>query len=144
MHPGLRMLNLAEATIQFPPREKTDAMDDERRSETPGRRESDSKPSAWNDPRFWLSVLGIILTIVLTLLAYITNQLAAINAYQKSTNDAVLIVTTKQAADNKSIEERVSKLENAVTTQQQAYNFNFTTRLAVVEAKAGVKPKGDE
>jgi len=116
-------------------------MDDERRSETPGRRDSDAKTTAWSDPRFWLSVLGVILTIVLTLLAYITNQLAAINAYQKSTNDAVLIVTTKQAADNKSMEERVSKLENAMTAQLQAYNFNFTTRLAVVEAKAGVKQK---
>lgn len=124
--------------------ETTDAMDDERRSGDAGRRESDAKASAWNDPRFWLSVLGIILTIVLTLLAYITNQLAAINAYQKSTNDAVLIVTTKQAADNKSLEDRVAKLENATTIQQSAYNFNFTTRLAVVEAKAGVKPKGEE
>src|SRR5688572_19740161 len=108
MHQRFRMLNLAEVIIPFSPHKTTDAMDDERRSEPPGRRDSDAPKSAWNDPRFWLSVLGIILTIVLTLLAYITNQLAAINAYQKSTNDAVLIVTTKQAADAKSIEERVS------------------------------------
>lgn len=143
MHSRHHMLNLAEVTIPFSPREKTDAMDDDRRSETPGRRDSDAPRTAWNDPRFWLSVLSFMMIIVLALLGYISSQLAAVNAYVKATNDAVLIVTTKQAADAKSIEDRVSKLENAVTVQQQAYNFNFTGRLAVVEARAGLKPRGD-
>jgi hypothetical protein len=139
MHPRFGMSSLD--ALRFPIRavEAESAMDDERRSETPGRRESDAK-SAWNDPRFWLSVLSFMMIIVLALLGYISSQLAAVNAYVKATNDAVLIVTTKQAADAKSIEDRVSKLENAVTTQQQAYNFNFTTRLANVEARAGIKP----
>lgn len=119
----------------------TAAMDDDRRSETPGRRESDRQQSPWNDPRLWVAVCGIMLTIVLALLGFISSQLAQINASVKATNDAVLIVTTKQEADNKSIEDRVKKLEDAVTTQQQAYNYNFTTRLAGVEAAVKINRK---
>ncbi len=105
---------------------------DDRRSDNLGRRESDHSP--WRDPKLWVSVLGVVLVIVLALLGYISTQLAQINASVKSTNDAVLIVTTKQASEQKSLEDRVAKLESAITTQQQAYNFNFTSRLAGVEA----------
>lgn len=144
------MLNQAEIlTPHFPASDA--AMDDERRSESPGRRESDHKPSPWVDPRLWASVLGLFLTIVMGLLSYISSQLAsvnadvkAMNAYVKATNDAVLVVTTKQAADDEALRERVAKLESAVATQQQAYNFNFTTRLAVVESRAGIKPPAEK
>lgn len=107
------------------------AMEDERHNNTPGRREN---RSPWNDPRTWVGICALMLTILSALLGFISTQLAQINASIKSTNDAVLIVTTKQTGDNKSLEDRVAKLENAVTTQQQAYNFNFASRLAGVEA----------
>jgi hypothetical protein len=66
-------------------------------------------------------------------------QLVAISADVRSTRDLILTTQTKQTADIAALTERMSKVENAMSTQQQAYNFNFTTRLAAIEAKTGIK-----
>lgn len=104
----------------------------------------DRRESAWQDPRTWVSVLGILLTIALAILGFIASQLASINQSVQSTRDAVLIVTTRQEADNKSLTERVQKLENAMVAQEKGFNFNFTTRLAGVEAQLKVKPPKEQ
>lgn len=99
----------------------------------------DRRESAWQDPRTWVSILGVMLMLLLTTLGYIVSVLTSINTSVQQTGTAVTIVTTKQEMDSKSFSDRIVKLENAVTTQQQAYNYNMTTRLANVEAKLSVK-----
>lgn len=68
-------------------------------------------------------------------------KLDAISSGVASTHDLILTTTTKQTAQIEALTERTKNLENAMETQTKAYNFQFTTRLAVVEARAGVKQK---
>lgn len=66
-------------------------------------------------------------------------QLIAISADVRSTRDLILTTQTKQTAEIAALTERVDKSEKMLATQQ-AYNFNFTTRLANTEARVGISP----
>lgn len=100
---------------------------------------ADRRESAWSDPRLWVSVGAVALTIVLAVLGYIAALLSSISASVQTTRDAVIVVTTRQEKDSEALRERLVKVEAAVSTQEKAYNFNFTTRLAKVEAVLGIK-----
>lgn len=115
----------------------------DRREGEADRRHSDNA-SAWRDPRTWLAFAAILVAIGTTLLGYIASQLSTINASVKVTHDIVLRETTRQAAEIKALEERLAKAENAIDTQNKAYNFNFTTRLAGVEAALRIKQKSNQ
>jgi hypothetical protein len=110
------------------------------------RREDDriraaARDNPWNKPALWLGVLGVLLTIVMAIMGFIASQLASISTIVQSTRDAVIVVTTRQERDNVALDQRVQKLETAVETQQKAYNFNFTSRLATAEAQLGLQPQ---
>lgn len=115
---------------------QTDAMDeerDERRSGTDRR-----SHSGWSDPKTWVSIVAVLLSIVIALSGYLAATLSTI----KDNVQTIVVSTAKQEEKMKAVEDRVKKLEDFESTQREAYNFNFTTRLAVVEAKTGVKPNG--
>jgi hypothetical protein len=117
---------------------------EERRSGSDRRSESALRaPSPWVDPRLWLTAMGLLLTVALAVLGYIAAQLQSINTSVQATRDMVLQVTSRQTAEIAAMEDRIKNLESAMVTQTQAYNFNFTTRLAAVEAKAGIKQRED-
>lgn len=105
---------------------------------------ADRRDSVWNDPRLWVSICGVLLTLVLFTVGFVAAQLSSIKDSVQSSRDAITVVTTRQATENEALRDRVSKLENFMTIQQQAYNYNVTTRLAVVEAKNGIKPPSKE
>ena len=135
-----KKIELVNAELQEQEQEPEVAMPDRRGRDSP-----------WSDPILWVTVCGILLTIFIAILSFIWAQLASINAAlegarteQRLTRDAVLVVTTRQEADSRSIDDRVKKLENAMDTQSKAYNFNFTTRLAAIEAKIGFKQQQEE
>lgn len=111
-------------------------IDDRRQS---ARRESDR--SVWSNPQLWVSICTVLLTLAITILGFIASQLSQMNARLQATSDTMLTSTTRQSAEISSLAARIDKLENAMDTQTKAYNFNLSTRLAVVEAKTGVKPK---
>jgi hypothetical protein len=97
--------------------------------------------SPWQNPQIYISFAALMLTLVLTVLGVIASQLNTISNSLQSTRDIMLTVTTRQTTEIQNLGERVKSLENAMETQSKAYNFNFSTRLAVVEAKAGVRPR---
>jgi hypothetical protein len=132
----MRAGNIMTDTI--PPLHLADEQDDieSKEATVPDRRES-----AWRDPRTWLAFAALLIAVGTTLLGFIASQLTAINQSVKTTHDIVLTVTTRQAAEIKALEERLAKAESAIDTQNKAYNFNFTTRLAGVEAALKLKQK---
>lgn len=106
----------------------------------------DRRESVWSDPRLWVSVCSILLTLVLALVTFLVAKLSAFDTSLQSTRDLVLIVQTRQDAEraastakDQALEARLARVESMLATQQQAYNFNFSTRLAGVEAKLGIK-----
>lgn len=123
--------------------------EDEAEHAVPDRRSSD-----WREPKFWVAVGSLCVVLIggfwtiasregekSRQLAEMNQSLAAISADVRNTRDLVLTNTTKTTADMAAMSERVGKLETAMTAQQQAYNFNFTSRLAAVEARVGIKSK---
>jgi BMFP domain-containing protein YqiC len=115
----------------------------DRREEDHNRSHESSK---WANPSLWVSVCGLLLTITLATFGFIASKLSTIDASIQSTRDevqstrtAVVAVTTRQERDNGALEARIENLENAINVQQNAFNFNFTTRLATAEAKVGIR-----
>lgn len=112
--------------------------------------------SAWTDPHFWMP---IIINAVASLIAIVTivnnthsdivslkEKIAELRG-QVSTLQSLATTTTEQKGKMEALTDRVVKLENFKDTQEQAYNFNFTTRLAGAEARLGIsqssKKRGD-
>lgn len=103
--------------------------------------------SAWTDPHFWMP---LIIQAVISLIAIVTiiNQTGAdIRVLKEKVDELKGQVTTLQSLASATIEtkgriealtDRVVKLENFKDTQELAYNFNFTTRLAHAESKLGI------
>lgn len=135
----LQLINEGEGAIV-----RNDENED-RRSGHDRRQNSDSTEShrlnLWANPQLWLSVMGLLLTIGMAVLGYIASQLSTIQASVQTTRDLVLQSTAKQTAEITELRGRIEKLENDMDTQTKAYNYNITTRLAVVEAKIGVSRK---
>lgn len=105
--------------------------------------------SAWTDPHFWMP---IIINVVASLIAIVTivnnthsdvvslkEKIAELRG-QVTTLQSLVTVTTEQKGKIEALTDRVGKLENFQSTQEQAYNFNFTTRLARAEEHLGIRP----
>lgn len=112
--------------------------------------------SAWTDPHFWVPIVIqaiISFAAIVTIVANTRSDLVSLKSKidelkgQVATLQSLATVTTEQKGDIKALDARVGKLENFESTQTQAYNYNFTTRLAGVEAKVGIqrgaKKEGD-
>lgn len=104
--------------------------------------------SAWTDPHFWIPIgiqalisFAAIVTIVANTRSDITGLKETIAELrgQVTMLQSLVTVTTEQKSDLKALDARVGKLENFESTQTQAYNYNFTTRLAGVEAEVGIQ-----
>lgn len=93
--------------------------------------------SALSDPRFWVSCCAVLLTFSIFAFTFMYSRFSEMLAAQQ----AMLVSITRQDAEQKAVVERIAKLENQVAIQQQAYNYNISNRLAVVEAKNGIQPQ---
>lgn len=121
----------------------------ERVDETREERRGGDRRSAWSDPHFWVPIIiqAVMALVTLTTIVVTTRlSISGINEKiaelrgQVTTLQNLVQVTTEQKGDIQAIKDRVGKLENFESTQREAYNLNFTTRLARVEASAGIPP----
>ncbi len=109
--------------------------------------------SAWTDPHFWVSIfiqalIGLVAatTMVVTTrrdISDLSKEIAELHG-QVTTLQALVTITTEQKGKMEALTERVTKLESFQGTQEQAYNFNFTTRLAKVEARTGISTPSEK
>lgn len=108
--------------------------------------------SAWTDPHFWVPIAIQALISFAAIVTIVTNTRSDIISVkekiaelrgQVTTLQSLVTITTEQKGKLDAIEERLKKMENFRDTQEQAYNFNFTTRLAKVEARSGITSKKD-
>lgn len=114
-----------------------------------GEERGGDRRSAWTDPHFWMP---LIIQAVISLIAIVTiiNKTGAdITVLKEKVDELRGQVTTLQSLATASVEakgkvealtERVGKLETFQSTQELAYNFSFTTRLARAEEHLGIPP----
>lgn len=90
----------------------------------------DRRESAWADPKTWIGVCTVLLTLVLAVISYAAKELTLISSDIRT----LVVSAAEQRRDLHAMDARVTALENFKDTQEKAYNFNFTTRLAGAEA----------
>lgn len=90
-------------------------------------------PSAWQDPRTWVSILGILLTILVVIGTFISAQLSSIHADINTLTVAQTANTTRQAEQIREIQERQRKQETD-TINQTAYNLHMSEKLTEIRA----------
>lgn len=106
-----------------------DEREDQIERNGPGRREND-----WQTPRFWVSVLGLLLTVALVLLSAIWNRVSSID----SGVQALAITTNGQAKDiaaqQRELEE-FKRNQKAADDIRDAYMTNARERIVKLESQ---------
>jgi hypothetical protein len=87
------------------------------------------KPSAWTDPRFWATILGSILGLVLTAAIFLANlllrQMDTIHTDIKHISDTQIQVTASQGGAIDSLKDY--KVETSANFREQtAYNLGMS------------------
>jgi hypothetical protein len=108
----------------------------------------DLKESAFNDPRFWVSVTAVLLTLSLFVFGFIATQLIAISAKLETAN----IVNTRQDERVKVLEDNNRDLRNDVAALEKANvddaredaNYRFKIGNDLTEIKTHLKMKENQ
>ena len=100
-------------------------------------------PSAWQDPRTWVSILGLLLTLCVVVGGYISSQLSALNINVQALNNSMIETRTKQAEQIKTLEDRLHKLEDA-QRDQSAYNYDQGKMLTRIQERMNMKEKDNK
>lgn len=105
----------------------------------------DRRESAFNDPRFWVSVTAVLLTLTLFLLTLAVNKLSSIDTAVQSMRES----TTRQTEEIKALREQVVELKAkdaerakeivSIKDRQTDYNFNLSNRLKEIEVTLKMK-----
>jgi hypothetical protein len=142
----MRNLSVVPSNL-FIVREGTAAVHDD--NEHSVKRGADRR-SAWSDPRFFVPLLSqlvativsvtIIITVARSDISNVKEKIAELRG-QVSALESLTKTTIEQKDRLDAIDARLKKVEDAVTVQQAAYNFNFTSRLVAVEVRAGIRPQ---
>lgn len=121
----------------------------------PALEENEDRRSGPNDRREipqWLTppfLLQLIVQFVAVVAIIVSTRADAANSREKiaelrgqvTSLQSLVQVTTEQKGDITALKDRMTKAENAIDTQIKAYNYDFTTRLARIEAKNGILTK---
>lgn len=99
----------------------------------------DRRESAINDPRFWVSVTAVLLTLTLCVLTLAVNKLGSIDSAVQAIRDS----NTRQGEKIESLERQVTELKatnkeltanhQSAQERQTDYNFNLSKRLTEIE-----------
>src|SRR6478609_5312047 len=71
---------------------------------------TDRRESAWADPKTWVSIMAVLLTIALFLAGLIVAQLSALSGKI----EGLIVVTTKQGADYEAMKEQIHTMKEEI------------------------------
>lgn len=114
----------------------------ERRSERPGRREGDTERNVERNYEREFSrmqwAFGIFIVVCGSLIGYNTTQLNSLGARMDKFIEGQVRNDERIVAMQREYDGRITKLENQMTVQQQAYNFHFSEELAGLKVRLGM------
>jgi septal ring factor EnvC (AmiA/AmiB activator) len=103
-------------------------------------------PTAWQDPRFYLSAASVLLTIVLALFGYIATQISTISATlatlsrDSGKQDVRIDKLEEFRRDQERKNEKVSDSLATINNRETDYHFNLSGRLSTLEGAAKKGP----
>jgi hypothetical protein len=95
----------------------------------------------WRDPRLYVSLLAVLLTLCIGVLGFIWAQLAAINA----TMQTMVVSNSRQGVEIETLKNDMREIKKEVSDQEKRendYHFNLSNRLKGVEVE--IKMKDDK
>lgn len=106
----------------------------------------DRRDSAWADPKTWISILGLLLTILILVGGVIANQLRALNAAQSELNASVHHMELTQAQTNTHNADLIGQLVEAQARNDRKFEnqdaYNFGVNKTITEVVTTMKLKG--
>jgi len=96
----------------------------------PGRRESD-RPSVWQNPGLWVSILGLLLAICGIIGGYVSRQLSDLHTDLQRLNDTQIRTFTEQGKDISYLKD-AQKETRSDLRDQSAYNLNMNTKMTEI------------
>jgi hypothetical protein len=95
-------------------------------------------PSAWSDPRTWVSICGILLTICMAIGGFLMAKLSSIEAAMQALLISTTVTTTQHnerisqlQADNAKLHAQIDKM----MADQTAYNFDLSKQMTIVNER---------
>lgn len=107
----------------------------------PGRRESD-KPSPWQNPGLWVSILGFLLSLCVVVGSMVNSQLRDLHSDMTNLTISTTKTNTQQAEQIRELQEKIAKIETKQATDetnQTAYNYDLSKSLTVIKTKMETK-----
>lgn len=105
----------------------------------------DRRESAFNDPRFWVSVTTVLLSLTLFVLTLAVNKLGNIDTAVQSIRDANTRNNTeieslkRENVDMKSAIKDMQGRLDSESREQTAYNFNMSKDLKEIQVRLQLK-----
>lgn len=119
-----------------------DEREEDRRNGLPDRRERESaKPSAWSDPRTWMTLCGLLLSVCVIIGSFISKQLSDLHADLQKLNDTQIRTFTEQGKDIGYLKD-FQKATRDDLRDQNAYNLNmsrFGTEIVTILRQRGIQ-----
>lgn len=104
---------------------------EERRSGEDRREESSSKPSVWQNPGLWVSILGLLLSVCVLIGSFISKQLSDLHADLQRLNDTQIRTFTEQGKDIGFLKDAQRGIHDDMR-DQNAYNLNMATKMTEI------------
>lgn len=107
---------------------------------------TDRRDSAWADPKTWIAIISVLLTILIYVGSVISRQLTDMNNNQKETNAHLQKMEVEQGKTNTHNDDEIAHLKDGVQRlrtgmdNQDAYNFGMNK--AVTEMATTLRMRG--
>jgi septal ring factor EnvC (AmiA/AmiB activator) len=102
-------------------------------------------PSAWADPRTWISICGILLTICLAIGGFIASKLSSIDSAMQHLLVSQTETTTRQTEQINQLREKQAEFQGKLDktiADQTAYNYDLMKQLTAIKTEMSIRNGG--
>lgn len=99
-------------------------------------------PSAWQDPRLWVSICGALLTIAIFISGLLLSRLSTLDTNIQVLTQTQIKTATQQTEEIKNLRDRLDETRaklNTFETNQNAYNYNLNGSLTAIKTELQVR-----
>jgi len=102
-------------------------------------------PSPWSDPRLWVSITGVLLTICLTIGGFIASKLSSIDSAMQHLLVSQTETTTRQTEQIATLQRQQAEQKaqsDKDRADQTAYNYDLMKQLTQIKTAMSIHDGG--